>query len=214
MAHKDPESRREYQREYKRKNRERLLAYRREEYRRNNPPKDSGAWSVGHSDTRYCRSCGGKADTKPIQDCSDTRHAEAWEAKRQRNNAYRRERRAKARENGDVYRAGRGNPDNKRAYARKRHVELRERLFRKIGTQICVRCGFSDKRALQFDHINSDGAEHRRALASGTAYYAALDAMDANEFRQQLQVLCANCNTIKREELEEWRVRHAREDPA
>lgn len=212
MAHKDPEARRKYQREYKERNKERLRQYRREAYRRENPPKTNDAWSVGHSDMRYCRSCGGNADTKPQLGCKEKRHAESWDRKRERNNAYRRERRAAARATGTVDRSGRGNPDNKRAYARRRHIELRNRLFSRLNQYSCVQCGFDDSRALQFDHIHSDGAAHRRSLASGTAYFAALDKMLLEELRNRFQVLCANCNTIKREELEEWRVKHAEED--
>ena len=92
-----------------------------------------------------------------------------------------------------------------------RHRDLREILFDRLGTHVCARCGFSDKRALQFDHLNGGGSHHRRSLPSGSAYYRTLVEMSPAEFRQTFQVLCANCNVIKRDERQEWRWRHAGE---
>jgi hypothetical protein len=63
-----------------------------------------------------------------------------------------------------------------------------------------VECGFGDERALQFDHRNGGGRKHRRSLPSGSAYYKSLMKMSDAELRKTFQVLCANCNTIKRYE--------------
>jgi hypothetical protein len=62
----------------------------------------------------------------------------------------------------------------------------------------CQRCGFSDLRALSLDHINGDGAEQRRSnSASGTQYYR---WVRDNGYPADLQVLCMNCQWIKRHE--------------
>ena len=57
---------------------------------------------------------------------------------------------------------------------------------------MCNRCGFNDVRALQFDHINNDGAEERRCVSLGVYYHSIMAGRD------DIQVLCANCNWIKR----------------
>ena len=70
------------------------------------------------------------------------------------------------------------------------------------GSMSCTRCGFNaDIDALCLDHINDDGAQHRKQLnisgrgaSSGTTIYERFKALG---WMDGLQVLCANCNTIK-----------------
>jgi len=64
---------------------------------------------------------------------------------------------------------------------------------------ICAKCGFSDIRALQLDHINNNGAEERMAVGgskkfSGWNFYKWI--VD-NNYPEGYQTLCANCNMIK-----------------
>lgn len=172
------------------------------------------SWSRGHSEARICLTCGGQADRKPLPGCSEPRHLHRYETKRARNNEYRRQRRAEARASGTVYRSGRGDMVRKAQRDREKHRQLRNVLFDRLGRHECSECGFSDKRALHFDHLNGGGRQHRKSLPSGSAYYRALANMDSEEFRATFQVLCANCNAIKREEREEWRWRHAGEAAA
>ena len=64
----------------------------------------------------------------------------------------------------------------------------------------CARCGFADWRALQFDHTAGNGNQHRQTVAHGKGggeYY--LEIIRAHE-SSQFQILCANCNVIKRYE--------------
>lgn len=56
----------------------------------------------------------------------------------------------------------------------------------------CIRCGFIDIRALQADHVNGGGSKDRRGKR--TSYKEVVD----NPGKYQL--LCANCNWIKRVE--------------
>lgn len=56
----------------------------------------------------------------------------------------------------------------------------------------CVQCGFSDIRALQIDHINGGGGKHFKKRGS-VKYYK--DMLVQSE---DYQILCANCNWIKR----------------
>lgn len=71
-------------------------------------------------------------------------------------------------------------------------AEVRRKVLTTLGS-VCVRCGFSDPRALQIDHILGGGSRERRLgakkmnlkiLANSSGY----------------QLLCANCNSIKKHE--------------
>jgi hypothetical protein len=71
-------------------------------------------------------------------------------------------------------------------------VNLRGKIFDKLGHS-CRRCGFADKRALQIDHVHGGGkGESRR----GGWFYRKVLADTSGAF----QILCANCNWIKRHE--------------
>jgi len=91
----------------------------------------------------------------------------------------------------------------RRNYLEKRFVRLRKTMIRGIRMKLqlciilggvrCVRCGFTDIRALNFDHINNDGNKERLVAKAFLRYY--ID--HPIEAKQKLQVLCANCNWVK-----------------
>lgn len=77
-------------------------------------------------------------------------------------------------------------------YQRRKRKELRDAVLNLLGRS-CRKCGFVDERALQVDHINGGGRQeslrghmtmYRKILQNPVGY----------------QVLCANCNWIKRYE--------------
>ena len=74
------------------------------------------------------------------------------------------------------------------------------------GDIVCARCGFSDIAALSLDHISGNGAEHRRTVSKtgGTQFYS---WVKRNGYPENFQVLCMNCQYIKREESGECRAR-------
>lgn len=76
--------------------------------------------------------------------------------------------------------------------------------FAAIGGK-CTRCGFTDERALQLDHVNGGGSKIRKTrgtLAQKTLY----KRIALGEYTgPALQLLCANCNIIKRMENKEYR---------
>lgn len=82
---------------------------------------------------------------------------------------------------------------SKRAYRRK----LKADVLAHYG-KVCARCGFSDMRALQIDHINDDGAMQRKSLGgkqmSGWRFY---EYLKLKNYPTGYQTLCANCNNIK-----------------
>lgn len=68
-----------------------------------------------------------------------------------------------------------------------------------LGGPFCKSCGFNDYRALHFDHINGGGTRERRSLGQDQKRIIKRILQASNEF----QVLCANCNWIKRHEKQE-----------
>ena len=63
------------------------------------------------------------------------------------------------------------------------------------GRCACVRCGFTDIRALSIDHINGGGAQDRKKVGSGVRFYKWLKDMG---YPQGYQTLCMNCQFIKK----------------
>lgn len=82
--------------------------------------------------------------------------------------------------------------------AGKRLIKVYERIFSILGTS-CSKCGFSNPRALQIDHIRGGGNVQRKRMG-GSTFYTYLSKLPAEELRASYQVLCANCNWIKRYE--------------
>lgn len=69
----------------------------------------------------------------------------------------------------------------------------RQEAFRILG-DVCSRCGFTDVRALQIDHKDGGGTSDRKI--HGTVWVA----YDVPKHPELYQLLCANCNWIKRVE--------------
>jgi ribosomal protein S27AE len=73
--------------------------------------------------------------------------------------------------------------------------EAHELVLTKYGRK-CAQCGFDNTRALQIDHVNNDGAAEKKVRHSigEVAYYKRVLADTSGKY----QLLCANCNWIKR----------------
>jgi hypothetical protein len=89
------------------------------------------------------------------------------------------------------------NPERMREY----RIKLRKEIINLFGNK-CCKCGFDDFRALQIDHVNGGGCRQSRELfgcshTGSVAYYKhILDSIKSSS--KDYQILCANCNTIKR----------------
>ncbi len=85
--------------------------------------------------------------------------------------------------------------------------EARASILEYLGGK-CVQCGFDDPRALCIDHINAGGHKDRKIYSTGTTFYAHIRAVKKKGY----QLLCANCNAIKRIVNEEHRWRDKEND--
>lgn len=77
------------------------------------------------------------------------------------------------------------------AKARARARRRRENVLELLGGK-CVCCNEDTYEFLQFDHINNDGAEHRKELGRSN-----LNTADVLRRITEFQILCANCNFAK-----------------
>lgn len=98
------------------------------------------------------------------------------------------------------------NPEMMRFYNRKSYITTRDKiryqaLQKLCGEPVkCCKCGFSDFRALAIDHINNDGAEERKSGLRSNNLCRYILKLSDEKARKRYQVLCANCNWIKRVE--------------
>lgn len=88
-----------------------------------------------------------------------------------------------------------------KSYSSIRQARFKKAIIDLLGGK-CVKCGFTDCRALQIDHINGNSKDDpRNVRRGGTIYYTeVLKFLITNPFQTFYQLLCANCNWIKRAE--------------
>lgn len=96
-----------------------------------------------------------------------------------------------------------GQRRRQRLYMRRLRLEALEKLGGK-----CVSCGFSDKRALQIDHINGGGSKERKEIGFNGKFHIHV-IREAELKSGKYQLLCANCNWIKRVEEREHSVSYS-----
>ncbi len=88
--------------------------------------------------------------------------------------------------------------ENAQKSNRKYNRKLRVAALAFLGGK-CVRYGFDDPRALQIDHINGGGTKEHSGMSPQTFHLKIISGAEG------YQLLCANCNQIKRYENNEVR---------
>lgn len=88
---------------------------------------------------------------------------------------------------------GQVNCENCAADGREYHRQNKKICFDHYG-RMCACCGIEfDERFLTLDHVNNDGAAHRKEIGNSTLYRWAIK----NKFPDLLQTNCWNCNMGK-----------------
>lgn len=82
------------------------------------------------------------------------------------------------------------NPGKANEYVKKGVFALRQAAFDAYGRE-CACCGETVERFLTFDHVNNDGADHRRSVGQGAPMWR---WMRDNEYPPVFQTMCGNCN--------------------
>ena len=91
------------------------------------------------------------------------------------------------------------NKDKMKDNAKRTRRRLRLRVLEHLGGK-CIRCGITDTRVLQIDHVNGGGSKERIVFTHRDEFHRKVLKDDANCY----QLLCANCNWIKRHENQEF----------
>jgi len=80
--------------------------------------------------------------------------------------------------------------EKKEVVRKKRHALLKKQAFEHYGGAACACCGESEMWFLTIDHINNNGAAHRKQI-KGLYFYRWLQKAN---YPKGYQVLCWNCN--------------------
>lgn len=87
-----------------------------------------------------------------------------------------------------------------KGYNKKLRIKIRSIILWYFN-YTCAKCGYhDDPRALQLDHKDGGGNKEQKTIGPIAAYYYDKLAILFEKF----QLLCANCNYIKRHENNEW----------
>ena len=87
------------------------------------------------------------------------------------------------------------NPTKTQIRKREQHKNRRVKAMEFLGGVFCKDCGFTDYRALDIEHKNGRGRKEMKEIGgSGIINKIINDSFCLGEY----QVLCANCNTIKK----------------
>jgi hypothetical protein len=89
-------------------------------------------------------------------------------------------------------------PNYQREYVKHKSQLRRLQLFDILKQHVCIKCACSDKRALTFDHINGKGGQTNLKMFGTRSTRYEYYIKHPDEFRREFQVLCANCNIIKK----------------
>lgn len=92
-------------------------------------------------------------------------------------------------------------PLHRKIASREYQSRVRKATITLMGGK-CVKCGFDDFRALQIDHIKGGGTKDRKEI---TKLYTKFVMESILNKEDKYQLLCANCNWIKRGENKETR---------
>lgn len=89
-----------------------------------------------------------------------------------------------------------------RDVVRPKIIARRREVLELLGGK-CISCGFDDYRALQIDHIHGGGVIENKRYGSGMIFLnLVVDSIAYKENKYQL--LCANCNWIKKHDRGEF----------
>lgn len=84
------------------------------------------------------------------------------------------------------------NLERHREGIRQNSQRVKDACYNAYGGYVCACCGETEPAFLSLDHVNNDGAQHRREIGGGGR--KTYSWLIANDFPPGFQVLCMNCN--------------------
>ncbi len=73
-------------------------------------------------------------------------------------------------------------------------AKLRQSAIQAYGGNLCACCGETEPRFLTLDHINNDGAKHRKEIGDNGRGAGIYKWLRDNGYPPGFQILCMNCN--------------------
>ena len=92
--------------------------------------------------------------------------------------------------------AARNNAPKHRAKSIHQRSKMKHKVYDAYGGFLCACCGETEPKFLSIDHVDNNGAEHRKKIGEGGDRL--LRWLVANQFPEGFQILCANCNQGKK----------------
>lgn len=150
---------------------------------------------------RYCKHCKQEADWTDssyrytrCRECYNTYQREY--RKENRDKLIQKERKRYARRRKDKQWV-----ESERERGKQYWQKLRLEVMEAYGGAVCACCGETEPKFLTIDHVNNDGAEHRRSFGyeenGKGASTRTLSWLKSNNYPEGFQVLCMNCNMGK-----------------
>ena len=200
MPYKDPEKRREYERKRKQKNK--LDPIKAEKLKESLKRSSQKHWEKVKSDPK-------------LHEQYKERHREL-DRKRNRNRPqdieYRKQRWIKIKSDPDLHKKHNettlkatrklmNDPEKRQKkylQAKQTKRTVKNQLFEILGGKHCRDCNEKREEVLSFDHLNNDGYEDRKKFYKHPDVMRAYYVNNPDLAKKTLQVLCGNCNLIKR----------------
>jgi hypothetical protein len=86
------------------------------------------------------------------------------------------------------------NKENRATKNKIKYQELQDKVYVGYGDK-CKCCSGTNRDYFTIDHVNNDGAEHRKIIGRGNLIL--LQWLIDNNFPEGFQILCANCHLVK-----------------
>ena len=71
---------------------------------------------------------------------------------------------------------------------------IKDQAYDHYGGYVCVCCGETEPKFLTIDHINNDGAEHRKRMRATPGPRNIYSWLKKHNYPEGFQILCMNCN--------------------
>jgi hypothetical protein len=169
---------------------------------------NSKKWRDNKIKEGLCGTCGKNPpieDQKECENCRNKRRERQKKEYHQTNAKNIAAKRITRKEQGLCTRCGKNKTTNKLTCENCLNLQsnqlqfLKSKVFEAYGGKKCSCCGETIQEFLMLDHIENDGAKHRKELgktkSSGKGLYLWIIK---NNFPPMFQVLCANCNWGKK----------------
>ena len=144
---------------------------------------------IGYWNRKFCENCVVKIRNEQALKSYYKHHEEAKKRSRKYHHKFVLEKNIKP----EVYKKWR---KQRTEYNKKYSVKIRLEVLKKYSGEFpkCACCGEKQIEFLTIDHINNDGAKHRKEIGKGRLY----QWLYKNKFMpDRFQILCWNCNLSK-----------------